>query len=160
MLHLKLRAVILHSTRINPNRYDFSTILFLYTDVDALISTKMHARSDALCGLFPFRPPVICPQPLRPPPWRWRILRIHVCTPRAQCYPRHACPLCASLLMQLHQTKKTRPALAPSHVFSCGNRMQIHARYACIAHCSLKSSADTGLKVLFGSRLFRKRIPW
>ncbi|TPV37785.1 hypothetical protein FJW01_19360 [Pantoea deleyi] len=37
---------------------------------------------------------------------------IHVCTLSAQCYPRHACPLCASLFMQLHTTPKTAPLLA------------------------------------------------
>jgi len=56
-----------------------------------------------------------------------------VCPARAQCYPRHACPLYAAFLMQMHEPRKTRPALAPSYVFRCGLCMQIHALYACMA---------------------------
>lgn len=59
----------------------------------------------------------------------------HTCLhPRAQCYPRHACPLCASLLMQLHTPRKTAPLLALQGVSVPQKLMRIHARYACMAH--------------------------
>jgi len=58
---------------------------------------------------------------------------IHVCTLSAQCYPRHACPVCASLLMQLHSHSKTAPLLALLGVSVLQKLMRIHARYACMA---------------------------
>jgi hypothetical protein len=66
--------------------------------------------------------------PLSAPPRRAQTHKINpVTTSGAQCYPRLACRLKGSLLMQVHQEHQTFPALALSNKILVGKRMQIHA---------------------------------
>lgn len=51
----------------------------------------------------------------------------------AQCYPRHACALCRSLFMHLHEASKTAPGLVLREKIGEGINMQNHALYACMA---------------------------
>lgn len=52
---------------------------------------------------------------------------------RTQCYPRLACPLYRSHLMQLHEVAQAAPCLPFSGVTYPAICMQIHAPYACTA---------------------------
>ncbi|MNZ65965.1 hypothetical protein D3C78_841700 [compost metagenome] len=52
-----------------------------------------------------------------------------ITTAGAQCFPRHACPLYGSVLMQLHQEFSTAPVLAQSGKLRPLKVMQIHAVY-------------------------------
>ncbi|HFX6064980.1 TPA: hypothetical protein ACIE75_005324, partial [Klebsiella pneumoniae] len=51
----------------------------------------------------------------------------------AQCFPRLACPLYGSVLMQLHDHSGSAPALAAHGQNGQPRRMQNHAPYACNA---------------------------
>ncbi len=62
----------------------------------------------------------------------WRLFWEGFNTACAQCYPRLACPLHVSLLMQLHDPARSAPALAPRGEKTHRIIMQIHAHYACI----------------------------
>jgi len=66
----------------------------------------------------------------------------HVCTPRAQCYPRHACPLYASLFMQVHVLPLNAPALALQTLSDPIWIMRIHASL-----CTLMQKQEATLKV-------------
>mgnify|MGYP000079934303 CR=1 FL=1 len=54
----------------------------------------------------------------------------------AQCYPRLACPLYESVLMQLHEHAGAAPALAALTHDRGGKRMQFDA----LTHAELKNS--------------------
>ncbi|WP_417640360.1 hypothetical protein, partial [Citrobacter freundii] len=57
---------------------------------------------------------------------------------RAQCYPRHACPLCGSVLMQVHEHAGGTPALAALKRDRGGKRMQFDAT----THAGLKKAEN------------------
>lgn len=73
--------------------------------------------------------PLDSTSPLSAPPRGAQTRKINpVTTSGAQCYPRLACPLNGSLLMQVHQEPRAAPALALAHKFWNQKRMQFNAR--------------------------------
>ncbi|MES3328812.1 hypothetical protein [Enterobacter hormaechei] len=54
-------------------------------------------------------------------------------TPRAQCSPRHACPLKGALLIQVQDQLQGAPVLVLAGDPVSLKRMQNHAPYACMA---------------------------
>ena len=51
----------------------------------------------------------------------------------ARSYPRHACPLKRSLLMQVHERPQAAPVLVLRGIKNTGICMQNHAPYECMA---------------------------
>ncbi|WP_366213404.1 hypothetical protein [Klebsiella pneumoniae] len=61
------------------------------------------------------------------------LLKFYTTTMRAQCSPRHACPLKGLLLMQVHDQPQGAPVLALAGNSVTLKRMQNHAPYGCMA---------------------------
>lgn len=77
-------------------------------------------------------PPHDSTSPLSAPPRRAQTRKINpVTTSGAQCYPRLACALNGSLLMQVHQEPRAAPALMLAVKSWNKKRMQTHAPDAC-----------------------------
>ncbi len=92
--------------------------------------------------------------PLSTPPRRGQTRKINpVTTSGAQCYPRLACALNGSLLMQVHQEPRAAPALALAGKHWNQKRMQTHAPDA----CATKIAKNSGQIPRFVPRLFSLR---
>ncbi len=55
----------------------------------------------------------------------------------AQCYPRHACALCRSLFMHLHDPSRSASGLALTGEIGEEIIMRNHALYACMAQITM-----------------------
>ncbi|CNI67875.1 Uncharacterised protein [Yersinia mollaretii] len=90
-----------------------------------------HTPPDARHALTPHEHALIPNPTERSTTARSRSINKGIKTLCAQCYPRHACALCRSLFMHLHEVVRAAPGLGLTGKLEGGINMQNHALYAC-----------------------------
>ncbi len=111
-------------------------------------NTSRHTPPDARHAITPHEHALIPNSTERSTTARPRSINKGIKTLCAQCYPRHACALCRSLFMHLHEVSRTAPGLGLRGSFWLRFIMQNHALYACSAksqrkECKLDSPAPS-----------------
>lgn len=125
-----LRKILARRRRVTPttaaHRGGFTP-----TAHNALSGTTRHRR---------FAPSRCPPATITTPQGRAQTLKNKINTRlSAQCYPRHACPLYGSVLMQVHEHAGGAPALAALRCDRGGKRM----RFDAVMHAGLKMAKNT-----------------
>ncbi|CNL74211.1 Uncharacterised protein [Yersinia aldovae] len=105
---------------------------------NGISNTSRHTPPDARHALAPHEHALIPNPTERSTTARPRSINKGIKTLCAQCYPRHACALCRSLFMHLHDPSRSAPELALTGEIGEGIDMRNHALYACMTQIAMR----------------------